>query len=85
MSDNGATTFTRVLKYGVKGNDVIELKKLLIAKGYGKGLTTNTSSSRNFYGSTRIAVKNFQRDNGLTIDGKAGKKTITALGGKWNR
>ena len=84
LSDNGATTFTRVLKYGVKGNDVIELKKLLIAKGYGKGITTNTSSSRNFYGSTRTAVKNFQRDNGLTIDGKAGKKTITALGGKLN-
>lgn len=76
--------FTRQLKYGRKGDDVIELKKLLIADGYGKGITTNTSSSRNFYGSTRTAVKNFQRDNGLTVDGIAGKNTITALGGKWN-
>ena len=30
---------------------------------------------------TKKAVKKFQRDYGLTADGIAGKKTITALGG----
>lgn len=76
--------FKRVLKYGSRGDDVIELKKLLINAGYSKGVTVNTKSSGNFYGSTRKAVKAYQRDNGLAIDGKAGKNTITALGGVWN-
>lgn len=76
--------FKRVLKYGSRGDDVIELKKLLINAGYSKGITVNTKSSGNFYGSTRKAVKAYQRDNGLAIDGKAGKNTITALGGVWN-
>lgn len=76
--------FKRVLQYGSRGDDVIELKKLLINAGYSKGITLNAKSSENFYGSTRKAVKAFQRDNGLTIDGKAGKNTITALGGVWN-
>lgn len=75
--------FTRVLKYGMRGDDVIELKKLLIKEGYSKGITTNTSSSKNFYGSTRTQVRAFQKDAGLTVDGKAGKQTITALGGIW--
>lgn len=80
---SGGFVFTRVLKYGCKGDDVIELKKLLIAAGYGKGITVNTSSSGNFYGSTRTQVKAYQKDHGLTVDGKAGKNTITALGGIW--
>ena len=80
----GKPIFKRVLKYGAKGADVIELKKLLINAGYSKGITVNTKASGNFYGSTREAVKAYQRDNGLTIDGKAGKNTITALGGVWN-
>lgn len=80
---SGAAIFTRLLKYGRKGDDVIELKKLLIKEGYSKGITVNTKSSRNFYGSTRTQVKAYQRDNGLTVDGIAGKNTITALGGVW--
>ena len=81
---SGAFVFTRQLKYGCKGDDVIELKKLLIAEGYAKGLTVDTSSSGNFYGSTRTAVKNYQRDNGLKVDGVAGPKTYKALGAKYD-
>lgn len=73
--------FTRNLKYGCVGDDVIHLKELLIAAGYDNGITVNTKTSNRFLGSTRKCVKAFQRDNGLTIDGVAGKKTITALGG----
>ena len=29
------------------------------------------------------AVKSFQKAAGLAVDGKAGKNTIAALGGKW--
>lgn len=76
--------FTRQLKYGCKGDDVVELKKALIKEGYGKGLTVDTSSSKNFYGSTRTAVKNYQRNNGLKVDGVAGPYTYKALGLKYN-
>ena len=71
--------FKRVLKYGSTGEDVKELKKLLLAKGYG-GLTI---SNGNFYSATSKVVKMFQKDKGLVVDGIAGKKTITALGGVW--
>ena len=73
--------FYRSLKKGMKGQDVIELKKLLIAKGYKDGITTDTSTSKNFGPATRKLVKQFQEDNGLTVDGVAGKQTITTLGG----
>ena len=76
--------FTRPLKYGCKGDDVVELKKLLIADGYGDGITIDKKSSKNFYGATKKEVKAFQRDSGLTVDGIAGKNTITALGGVWD-
>lgn len=83
VHDTGKYVFTRILKYGRKGDDVVDLKRLLIAKGYSKGISVGTKSSGNFYGSTRTAVKQYQRDNGLTVDGIAGKNTITALGGIW--
>ena len=37
----------------------------------------------NFYANTTKVVKKFQKDNKLTVDGIAGKNTITALGGEW--
>ena len=75
--------FTRVLKYGSTGDDVVELKRLLIAKGYGKGITTDTKSSPNYRSTTRKRVKEFQKAVGLKVDGIAGKDTIIALGGTY--
>ena len=75
--------FTRVLKSPRSGEDVIELKKLLIKEGYSQGITINTPSSKNFRSATTKLVKAFQRDEGLKVDGKAGENTITALGGIW--
>ena len=72
-------TFTRMLKYGCRGDDVKELKAALKKKGYG-GLTLTNG---NFYSSTKKVVKQFQRDHGLTIDGIAGSKTYSALGVKY--
>lgn len=74
-----AFTFTRMLKYGCRGDDVKELKAALKKKGYG-GLDLKNG---NFYGSTKKVVKAFQRDNGLTIDGIAGPKTYATLGVKY--
>lgn len=73
--------FTRNLKYGCVGDDVVRLKALLIGKGYRDGITIDTNASKRYGGATRRNVKSFQRDNGLTVDGIAGKNTITALGG----
>lgn len=76
--------FKRLLKYGSYGDDVVELKKLLIAHGYHDGITVDTKNSKRFASSTRKLVKEFQRANGLKIDGIAGEHTITALGGVWD-
>lgn len=79
--DPSVFIFYRALKKGMRGQDVIELKKLLIDKGYHEGITLDTKTSQNFGNATRKLVKQFQSDNGLTIDGVAGSQTITALGG----
>lgn len=71
--------FTRILKYGVRGDDVCELKKLLKDSGY-MGLTL---TNPNYYGSTRALVKKYQKDKNLKVDGIAGKQTITSLNGIW--
>lgn len=75
--------FRRDLKYGCKGDDVIKLKYLLMNAGYDRGITVNTKSSSKFGSATKRLVKDYQRDNGLTVDGVAGRKTITSLGGKF--
>lgn len=77
----GVFIFTRPLKYGCQGEDVIELKKLLIAHGYSEGITVDTPTSESFGGQTRARVKEYQKDNHLTVDGIAGRNTITSLGG----
>ena len=77
----GTYVFTRVLRYGDKGEDVVELKKLLIAHGYSEGITVDTPTSPNFGGQTRARVKDYQRDSNLKVDGIAGRDTITSLGG----
>ena len=79
--DPSVFIFYRVLKRGMKGEDVVQLKRLLIAKGYTEGITVDTPSSKDFGPATRRLVERFQSDNGLTVDGVAGKQTITTLGG----
>ena len=69
--------FTRALRYGCRGEDVCELKKLLAKAGF-SGLTV---TNKNYLSKTRSKVKAFQKANGLQVDGKARPLTITALGG----
>lgn len=76
--------FKQMLKYGSYGDDVVELKKLLIAHGYHDGITIDTKNSKRFGSSTRKLVKDYQKANGLKVDGIAGEQTITALGGVWD-
>ena len=60
---------------GASGSTVTEIQKKLSAAGY------YTYSIDGIYGSrTTAAVKRFQRDSGLTVDGICGAKTLSALG-----
>lgn len=56
-----------------RGNDVVNLKQLLKKWGYQIDLTDT------FDGGTDQIVRNFQRDNGLTVDGKVGNNTWRVL------
>lgn len=70
----------KVTKPLVKGDDVKALQKALISRGFHCG----TSGADGIFGlSTAQAVRHFQSMNRLIVDGKAGRFTITALGGKW--
>lgn len=62
-------------KYGSRGSEVTQIQTKLKRWGYYKG------SIDGIYGSQTVsAVKYFQRKNGLTVDGIAGKNTLAAMG-----
>jgi N-acetylmuramoyl-L-alanine amidase len=66
---------TAVLKQGASGGEVKELQRRLKMWGYYSGEVDG------IYGKQTVeAVKYFQRKNGLTVDGIAGKATFAALG-----
>jgi hypothetical protein len=57
---------------GCEGPEVKELQEMLIALGYGCG----SKGADGIFGSaTEAAVRRFQQDNGLTVDGIAGANT----------
>ena len=68
------TATTYVLAYGATGEAVKELQRKLRETYYYSG-----TISGNFDTSVLTAVKAFQASAGLTVDGKAGEKTKTAL------
>lgn len=66
---------TAVLRQGSKGGEVKEVQRRLKQWGYYSGPVDG------IYGAKTVeAVKKFQRKNGLTADGIAGKSTYAALG-----
>lgn len=66
---------TAVLRQGASGGEVKELQRRLKQWGYYSG------SVDGVYGKQTVeAVKSFQRKNGLTPDGIAGRSTFEALG-----
>ncbi len=62
------------LKHGSTGDDVRKMQQRLKQLGYLKG-----SADGDFGDATETAVKNFQANNGLTVDGKAGPATLNKL------
>ncbi|HML45725.1 MAG TPA: peptidoglycan-binding domain-containing protein [Clostridia bacterium] len=67
-------SFTRNLYKGCTGSDVRVLQRLLKDLGYYTGAVDGIFGSN-----TRTAVQNFQRRNGLGVDGVAGKNTFRIL------
>lgn len=62
-------------KYGSRGSEVRTIQEKLKRWGYYNG------SIDGIYGSQTVAaVKRFQQKNGLTVDGIAGTKTLSAMG-----
>lgn len=75
-SSSGSVSY-RLLTWGSKGDDVKNLQKTLLAKGY-----TQVRVADGIYGEwTYNAVRAFQKDHGLSVDGIAGRKTQNALYG----
>ena len=62
------------LKIGSTGSEVRKMQQRLKELGYLKG-----SADGDFGEATETAVKNFQANNGLTVDGKAGNATLNKL------
>ena len=64
----------RMICKGMSGADVMTLQALLIAHGY-----TVTTANGVFDGSTDSAVRKYQSDHGLAVDGIAGNNTWGAI------
>ena len=72
--ETAAATTYKTLRRGDRGRDVVSMQEALIKLGYLKG-----ASDGNFGTGTKTAVENFQKDNGLDVDGIAGAKTLEKL------
>lgn len=62
-------------KMGSVGNEVADIQAALKEQGYYNGSIDGIFGTQ-----TKNAIVHFQRDNGLTADGIAGKNTLKALG-----
>lgn len=72
--------WTRNLKKGVSGDDVVAAKNRLLELGYYADHIT-TLTRKTFGADTVEAVRRFQTQMGLTVDGVIGKETWAALFG----
>lgn len=72
--DTPGYVFVRKLEYGSTGDDVAQMQTRLSALGY-----FNAKVTGGYYKQTSAAVKAFQKKNGLTSDGVAGRDTLTML------
>ena len=68
-------TYTN-LSYGSSGDEVKKLQQSLINAGYDVG---STGADGKFGANTQAAVKKYQQDNGLAVDGIAGSNTLGKL------
>lgn len=70
------TSVQGAYQYGDAGNEILSIQKKLIAAGYKARETSEYDAN------TKWAVRLFQKDNGLTVDGILGAETYKKLMGK---
>lgn len=70
------TTSITVLRKGSTGQEVKSLQKKLLQIGYYLG---SYGADGDYGDATVIAVRKFQKDNSLTVDGEAGPNTLAAV------
>jgi peptidoglycan hydrolase-like protein with peptidoglycan-binding domain len=76
MSGSSSLPIAILLRRGSRGIPVTQLQNTLKAQGFYQGPVTG------YYGGlTEEAVRKFQQAQGLSVDGMAGSKTLSALGG----
>lgn len=71
----GAVVNATSYQYGDRGAEITKIQKQLIKQGY-----KATDRSGEYGKETKWAVRLFQRDHGLTVDGIAGPATLKKLG-----
>jgi len=81
---NPTTKQPYTINRGHQGNVVKKLQNLLIKAGYEDMLsgfyTNNFGASDGIYGDdTKLAVEEFQKDNGISVDGVVGSNTLNLL------
>lgn len=69
-------SYQRAIKKGFRGTDVKELQSGLNSLGYDCGLPDGIAGVK-----TDIAIRSFQRNNNLLVDGWAGRATIDKVNG----
>lgn len=74
QEEEKVTVTLDTLKKGSKGQQVRTVQRLLVALGYGAG-----KADGEFGPNTETALKEYQRDHGLTADGICGAKSWAAL------
>ena len=79
VDEQTPVTALPTLKKGNKGDSVKRLQEKLISKGYP---LPRYGADGDFGSETESAVKQFQKDHGLTVDGIVGAKTWAALDGE---
>lgn len=75
-TSNTSNSSKNYLSQGDKGSDVKSLQQKLIKCGYSCG---STGADGIFGSDTKTAVRAFQKDHGLSVDGLAGEKTMAKL------
>ena len=74
MALENTTTFSRTLKKGTSGAEVVLLQNILNSLGFNCGIVDG-----NFGKQTDLAVKGFQNKYGLKADGIVGSMTANKL------
>lgn len=81
-ASNTSTATKSYLSKGDKGNDVKTMQTMLIAVGYSCG---SYGADGDFGSDSDKALRKFQGDYGLTVDGKYGSKSKAKLESVYNR